>query len=259
METNLFFIVFGASFLVALSGAMSPGPLLTYTIMKTVQSGKHGYLTGLWVITGHAILESAILIALLMGFSFLLKNSTVRFIVSLAGCFFLVYFGVSILVNVIRGKVDTGFIQRSGARNGKESRAGTDASEEAGPDVTETNHPTQPHKKENPALNNPVLGGILVSMSNPYWWLWWASIGSTFLVRYDISITNVPGMLAFFLGHEAGDLAWYLPVSLLTFLGRRHMSGKVYSVILGVCGVFLVIFGVYLGYSSLSDIGLISA
>ena len=72
-----FRLIFSFSFIVALTGAMSPGPLLTYTIIKYAKTNKRGYLMGLWIITGHAILEMGIIILLLLGFSFVLKNVTV--------------------------------------------------------------------------------------------------------------------------------------------------------------------------------------
>ena len=86
-----FWIIFSFSFLVALTGAMVPGPLLTYTIIKSVQSGKRGYLMGLWIITGHAILEMAIIIFLLLGFSFVLQNIIVVRTIGIAGGALLIY------------------------------------------------------------------------------------------------------------------------------------------------------------------------
>ena len=97
---------------------------------------------------------------------------------------------------------------------------------------------------------NPILGGVLVSMSNPYWWIWWATIGFAFMIRYEASLQNWTALSAFFLGHEAGDLAWYLTVSVLVSLGRRHFTGRVYRVVLAVCAVLLAGFGVYLGTSA---------
>ena len=44
------------SFLVALTGALSPGPVLTFTIYKSLKS-KVGYLAGFLITLGHAVLE----------------------------------------------------------------------------------------------------------------------------------------------------------------------------------------------------------
>ncbi len=98
-------------------------------------------------------------------------------------------------------------------------------------------------------LKNPVIGGMLVSMANPYWWIWWATIGLAFMLQFKISSSNISGLIAFFAGHEAGDLAWYLLVSVMAFFGLRYLSRRVYASILVACGIFMIGFGAYLGGS----------
>ena len=95
-----FWLIFSFSFIVALTGAMSPGPLLTYTIIKSAKTNKRGYLMGLWIITGHAILEMGIIILLLLGFSFVLKNVTVVRIIGVSGGLILILFGASIIRDI---------------------------------------------------------------------------------------------------------------------------------------------------------------
>ena len=60
----ILFTIFASSFVIALSGALIPGPLLTATISE---SSRRGFITGPLMIGGHAILELALVIALLMG------------------------------------------------------------------------------------------------------------------------------------------------------------------------------------------------
>ena len=220
-----FWLIFSFSFLVALTGAMSPGPLLTYTIIKSAKTNRRGYLMGLWIITGHAILEMGIIFLLLFGFSFVLKNIAVVRIIGISGGLILIFFGASIIRDIFNGNISTNFL----------------------------NLRDEPHKDhgriENKGIENPVIGGILVSMSNPYWWVWWATIGFAFMIQFNISFKKWPKLLAFFLGHEAGDLIWYLLVSTLAFFGLRHMNRKAYYGILMFCALFMVLFGVYLGIS----------
>lgn len=223
---STFWVIFSFSFLVALTGALSPGPLLTYTIIKSIKTNKRGYLMGLWVIIGHAILEMAIIISLLFGFSFVLENTLVVRTIGIIGGLILLYFGISIVRSVYLGNISTSFIGAS--------------------DVTDQEN-DQLKKR---GLENPVVGGILVSMSNPYWWVWWATIGFAFMVQFDVSFRQWPKLLAFFLGHEAGDLLWYLIVSFLAFFGLRHLNRKIYYGVLLCCGAFMSLFGIYLGISS---------
>ena len=218
-------MIFSFSFLVALTGAMAPGPLLTYTIIKSAKTAKRGYLMGIWIIAGHALLEMGIIIFLLLGFSFVLKNIFVVRAIGIVGGLILVYFGGSILRDLYLGKISVSFLTSDIGQNNSSSG------------------------NENRGFENPVAGGIMISMSNPYWWIWWATIGFAFIAQFEISFREWPKLVAFFLGHEAGDLIWYLTVSFLAFFGLRRLNKKVYYGILAFCGVFMIFFGIYLGIS----------
>ena len=223
---STFGLIFSFSFLVALTGAMAPGPLLTYTIIQSVRTDRRGYLMGVWIIIGHALLEMGIIVLLLFGFSFVLKNMMVVRSIGTIGGIILAWFGAGIIRNVYTGKISTSFLGAS-------------------------DHPAQnPIEVKRKGLDNPVVGGVLVSMSNPYWWVWWATIGFAFMIQFDISFQNWPRLLAFFAGHEAGDLIWYLIVSVLAFFGIRNLNKKAYYGILVGCGVFMILFGLYLGVST---------
>jgi threonine/homoserine/homoserine lactone efflux protein len=228
---SLFWVIFSFSFLVALTGAMAPGPLLTYTIIRSVKGGKRRYLTGLWVVTGHAILEVGIVIFLLLGFSFVLRNIIVVRAIGVIGGAILVYFGLSVIRDARLGRIPTDFLIFDKLKADDETFV-----------------PEETDKKAR-ALDNPVLGGAMVSMSNPYWWIWWATIGFAFMVQFEVSFEQWPNLLAFFIGHEAGDLAWYLLVSILSYFGLRRLNRKAYYGILVVCSVFMILFGLYLGVS----------
>jgi threonine/homoserine/homoserine lactone efflux protein len=212
------------SFVVALSGAVMPGPLFTYTIAKTVQSRRRGFLVGLWVILGHAALEALLIVGLLAGLSELLHNRTVIWLVGGLGSALLLYMGVGLLRDAIRRRVPE--LVADGTAADSTAAAGTGLQRLP-----------------------PVVGGMLVSMSNPYWWIWWATVGSAFMVQYRIGWGTWPLLVAFFLGHEAGDLAWYLTVSCLLHWGKRRISRGFYVAILAACGVFVIAFAVYLAVS----------
>lgn len=218
--------IFSFSFLVALTGAMSPGPLLTYTIARSAGAGRRGYLMGIWIVSGHAVVELVIVIILISGCSFILENLYVMRAVGVIGGVVLVGFGAGILKHVRDGRTSADFLNMPDGP----ALTGISAS---GPRV----------------LKYPVIGGMLVSMSNPYWWIWWATIGLAFMIQFDISAANPPSLVAFFAGHEAGDFAWYLLVSVTAFFGLRRLSRRVYDAVFVICGVFMIGFGIYLGGS----------
>lgn len=224
MNLSGFWLVLSFSFVVALSGAMVPGPLFTYTIARTLQSRRRGFLTGLWVTGGHALLEALLVLALLLGVSKLLGSPTVIKTIGTLGSAILLYMGAALIRDVARKKVPE-MVSSSGQSSAS---------------------PAPEQKSSAVKLVNPVLGGALISMTNPYWWVWWVSVGFAFMIQYRISFRSWPLLLAFFLGHEVGDLAWYLAVSILVHWGKRRLSSRFYLAVLLVCGIFIIGFGIYL-------------
>ncbi len=220
MSVASLWIVLSFSFVVALSGAVMPGPLLTYTVAKTVASPRRGFLIGLWVTLGHAVLEALLIVALLLGISELLRIRVVLLVLGTVGCAVLLYMGAGLIRDALRKRTPDLDPERAGSAGAS---------------------PLQ--------RLPPVLGGALVSMSNPYWWIWWVTVGSAFMLRFDLSLARWPALIAFFLGHEAGDLAWYLTVSSLLYWGRRRLAGGVFRALLLVCGILIIAFGLYLGVS----------
>ncbi len=218
-------IVFSLSFVMSLSGALMPGPLLTYTIARTLRSTRRGWLTGARVIAGHAALEGILLCGLVLGVVEFLHAPLAAKIIGVVGAALLLYMGVGLIRETLRG-------------------GGIDL-EAAGKDAS------APVSGRGSLLGrlHPVFAGALVSMSNPYWWIWWVTIGSAFLLRFDISLVRWQALLAFFLGHEAGDLGWYSLVSIVLHLGRRSIPRVATTVLLALCGVAIVGFGAYLGIS----------
>jgi threonine/homoserine/homoserine lactone efflux protein len=240
---SAFWAIFSFSFLVAMTGAMAPGPLLTYTIIQSAKARKRGYLTGLWIITGHALLEMLIIAFLLLGFSFVLKDRFVVRAIGVTGGVILAWFGASILWDVFQGRIPTDFLRSGGPERDRDEPWPERGGGKAGSTCSAGD------KGEKRGLDNPVVGGFLVSMANPYWWVWWATIGFAFLVQFDITLKAWPRLLAFFLGHEAGDLVWYVVVSCLCFFGLQHLNRRAYYGILSVCALFMILFGLFLGVS----------
>jgi threonine/homoserine/homoserine lactone efflux protein len=90
---------------------------------------------------------------------------------------------------------------------------------------------------------SPYMAGLLTSAANPYFWIWWLSVGGALL------ITSLAGGLlfavVFMLGHWAADTSWYVFVSTGVAKGRTILSDTLYHRIMAACGVFLVLFGLY--------------
>ena len=89
---------------------------------------------------------------------------------------------------------------------------------------------------------NLVTTGSLVTLSNPYWWVWWALITPLYIA--DAFIWGALGVVILFLFHWSTDLGWLTGLAWVTGSGRALFSARVYRVVLMVCGAALVFFGI---------------
>lgn len=204
--------VFFTSMVVALSGAMMPGPLLTVTISE---STRKGITAGPLLIAGHAILELLLVIALILGLGPLLKNEIFFVIIAFAGGLIMLWMALGMFRSLPTLSVS--------------SKGGTKAK------------------------NNLILSGALMSLVNPYWIIWWATIGIGYIVLSQK--LGFWGIALFFLGHIFGDLIWYSTISFAVGKGKRLFTDKVYRMLIAVCGTFLVGFSVYLVISGFQKLG----
>ena len=209
--------IFVFSFLIALTGALAPGPVLTFTIYKSVQ--KRGYLAGFFIMLGHATLEFALICLLLLGASLFFQNVLFLTTIGIVGGIFLVIFGILVIKDTYKKDFAIDF------------------------EITEED--IKGYK------GNSFLGGIIVSLSNPFWTLWWAVIGLSFMINFNISFENPTGLLLFYLGHELGDFAWYVPLSIFVYYGGKSLNPKIFKAVLYGCGIFMIGFGIYLAFNIL--------
>ena len=96
---------------------------------------------------------------------------------------------------------------------------------------------------EGKASGSAFLAGAVTSAANPYFWIWWLSVGSAFLLTGLNS--GLIMAAAFIVGHWGADFGWYTLVSGSLDRGRSVLSQASYRGILGICGLFLICFGIY--------------
>jgi len=100
-----------------------------------------------------------------------------------------------------------------------------------------------PEGRADQVFANPYLAGALTSVSNPYFWMWWFSVGSALVLA--AAQKAFPFALAFLIGHWSADFGWYTIVSTSVHQGRRIFDERRYAWLLRGCGLFLMAFGAY--------------
>jgi threonine/homoserine/homoserine lactone efflux protein len=97
---------------------------------------------------------------------------------------------------------------------------------------------------------NSLTTGIVMTGANPYFFLWWATVGIALIVT--ASGFGIYGLLLFVVVHWSCDLVWEQVVSMSVFKTRHLWNDKIRKVIFGVCSVVLVGFGVWFFVSAFS-------
>ncbi|MDD5127956.1 MAG: LysE family transporter [Dehalococcoidales bacterium] len=99
---------------------------------------------------------------------------------------------------------------------------------------------------------NAMVAGMLMSCANPFFLLWWATIGAMLIMKiYDFGIT---GLAAFIVVHWLCDLIWLSFVS-FTFYKTHSLWGKGWQEALFIgCSLLLVGFG---GWFIISGVNLV--
>jgi len=185
-----------------------PGPLLTVTINESLRRGAK---VGPQIVSGHALLELALVVAIFFGVGTYITWPSVKGTIGVVGGLFLFWMAYGILKESFQSTTMelSGMVSEKGLR--------------------------------------PWVAGITVTASNPYWFLWWATAGAGSLMA--AAGQGVLGAISFYIGHIFADYIWYILVAYTVARGKTLFTPMVYRIVLGVCGLFLVILASYFVYS----------
>ena len=97
-----------------------------------------------------------------------------------------------------------------------------------------------------------VWAGVMLSAGNPYFLLWWATVGSSLVIR---SVEyGLVGVLLFGICHWMCDLVWLWLLAFLAHRASASFGGAFVRVTSLVSGSFLLIIGFRFVYQALSTI-----
>ncbi len=88
-----------------------------------------------------------------------------------------------------------------------------------------------------------VVAGLTTTAANPYWFVWWATVGAALVA--SASAWGLVGLAAFAITHWLCDIGWLSFLSWGVFSSRRFWTPHVHRTILCLCGAVLAGFGIY--------------
>lgn len=95
-----------------------------------------------------------------------------------------------------------------------------------------------------------ILAGILLSAGNPYFLIWWATVGARLVL--GAMEYGLLGLVLLALVHWFCDLFWYQFLSWLSFQGGRFFGKSLQMGVFIICGLAMLYFGLWF----LADAGL---
>jgi len=209
-------------------GAMSslPGFLLTIVGISlsgvmapgpitaaTLAAGARSRHAGAWVCAGHIAVELPLILLLAGGLGTLFQSQGIRAGIGLAGGVLLALMGCQLLASL------------------RDPNPATTAS----------------------ADRHPLWIGIALSVANPYFLLWWATVGWTLTSQalgYGLLVLGL-----FAVVHWMCDLGWLEVLSYAGFRGSRAFGNRSQQVISTICGVALLGFGLKFIYDAAVGMG----
>jgi threonine/homoserine/homoserine lactone efflux protein len=204
--------------LISTSGVLSPGPLF---FINLLYGSRYGSFVGLKIASGHAIVEFPLIIILSYGLytfsSFNVSDGVFMFIGTIGGIFILL-FSILQIHSILRDKKSN---QSQGITNTKFN------------------------------IRNPILIGFIFTILNPFFLIWWFTIGSKMISDSLINFGLVEGTSIIFFSHIWMDYFWLWFTSFMINKGKSVIKEKVYRIFVFAISVILGIYGVYLLFTSL--------
>jgi len=174
----------------------------------TIVMGSRNRWAGALIAVGHGIVELPLIVLIVLGMNKILKSPAVQIAIGLAGGAFLIVMAVQIL----RGLRSLGL------------------------------------EHDRNVKGTPIMAGIVLTAGNPYFLLWWATIGLGLASR--ASELGVWAFVLFAAIHWLCDLFWLGALSWASFKGSELFGRRTLQVVLLICSTALVVFGVMFMYNA---------
>jgi len=175
-----------------------------------IATGQRSRHAGVFLAIGHGILEFPLMILIMLGMGKLLKLSYTQIAIGLAG-------GIVLLIMAIQMLAD------SNAGKNTQGKISTD---------------------------KPILTGFILSASNPYFLLWWATVGLA--LATTARQLGIWAFALFTITHWLCDLVWLEALSLASFKGTYLLGPHSQKIVLLVCSLAMLFFGLFFIYKALA-------
>jgi threonine/homoserine/homoserine lactone efflux protein len=99
----------------------------------------------------------------------------------------------------------------------------------------------------------PIVAGMLLSISNPYFFIWWATVGTALVIQSN-AFGGITGFSLFAFFHWLSDFLWLYFLSILSYNGTRFFGKIFQKIIFVICGILLIVFSIKFLYEAFNSI-----
>jgi len=174
-----------------------------------ITMGARNRWAGTLLALGHGIIEFPLMVFIILGLGRYFELPKVKIAIGLAGGIFLILMGTQSLLS-LRAKVDTEFKALKG---------------------------------------KPILAGIILSASNPYFLIWWTTVGLALATQ--ATAWGIWAFVLFAITHWLVDLIWLQILSWASFKGSAFLGERGQRRVLIICSAALFFFGVFFIFSAI--------
>ena len=210
---------------ISTSGVLSPGPLF---FANLIYGSKQGFSSGVKIALGHTIVELPLIILLglgLFGFSFFtLTNESIR-VIGLVGGIAIIFFSISQINNTMKRGIDAGSVS---SKNNS------------------SNNYLFKISNKGKRLEGPLILGLTFTALNPFFIVWWLTVGLKLISDSVYLFGIVEGILILFSLHIWMDYAWLAVTAYLASKGRLILKERLYQYFLLSVSFMLASYGSYL-------------
>ena len=188
---------------VTASGALAPGPLFFGLLMH---GSKEGARAGFSCAVGHTLVEFPLVLALSLGLLAAANQPAIKGVIGLVGGLGLIGFGTLQIYDTIKSKPEFGEAPKSSV----------------------------------PASS--LILGLALTGLNPYFILWWLTIGSVLIVQ-ALAFAAIIGVLIMYISHVWMDYAYLTAIAHLGKRGKNLIGSRYYKLVLIAFGLILIYYG----------------
>ena len=175
-----------------------------------IATGQRSRHAGALLAVGHGLLEFPLMILIMLGMGRLLKLACTQIAIGLAGGAVLLLMAIQMLISSMK--------------------------------------PADINAQNRPAKDKPIFTGFILSAGNPYFLLWWATVGLALATTAREFGIWAFGLFA--IVHWLCDFAWLEALSLASFKGSSLLGPRSQKIVLLTCSLAMFFFSLFFIYKA---------